>query len=79
MGIFFIFIPISFITLAPRYIAAHEVQLFFVLETVLGPVWVWFFINEQPSFKTIIGGISIIIIIFIYTLIELKNNNLKTI
>ena len=70
MGIFFVFIPISLITLAPRYIAAHQVQLFFVLETALGPIWVWYFINEKPSDKTIIGGIAIILIIFIYTILE---------
>jgi drug/metabolite transporter (DMT)-like permease len=73
MGIFFVFIPISLITLAPRYIAAHEVQLFFVLETALGPMWVWYFINERPTDKTIIGGLSIILIIFIYTILESRD------
>jgi drug/metabolite transporter (DMT)-like permease len=73
MCIFFVFIPISLITLAPRYIAAHEVQLFFVLETALGPIWVWYFINERPTDKTIIGGIAIIIIIFIYTILESRD------
>ena len=73
MGVFFVFVPISLITLAPRYIAAHEVQLFFVLETALGPIWVWYFINERPSDKTIIGGIAIILIIFIYTILESRD------
>ena len=72
MGVFFVFLPLSLLTLAPRYIPAHEVELFFVLETVLGPIWVWFFIKEQPSINTIIGGIAIILIIFIYTFLELK-------
>ena len=73
MGIFFVFIPISLITLAPRYIAAHQVQLFFVLETALGPIWVWYFINERPTDKTIIGGMAIILIIFIYTILESRD------
>ena len=73
MGIFFVFVPISLITLAPRYIAAHEVQLFFVLETALGPIWVWYFINERPSDKTMLGGIAIIFIIFIYTILESRD------
>lgn len=73
MGIFFVFVPISLITLAPRYIAAHQVQLFFVLETALGPIWVWYFISERPTDKTIIGGIAIILIIFIYTIMESSN------
>ena len=73
MGVFFIFVPLGLITLAPRYIPAHEVQLFFVLETVLGPIWVWLVINEQPSLKTIIGGFFIISIIFVYILFELRD------
>jgi drug/metabolite transporter (DMT)-like permease len=73
MGVFFVFLPISLITLAPRYIPAHEVQLFFVLETALGPIWVWLVINEQPSLRTIIGGFFIITIIFVYTLLELQD------
>ena len=79
MGIFFVFIPISLITLAPRYIAAHEVELFFVLETALGPIWVWYFINERPSDKTIIGGIAIILIIFVYTILELIEKKISNI
>ena len=77
MGVFFVFIPISLITLAPRYIPAHQVQIFFVLETVIGPIWVWFFINEQPSLKTIIGGLFIILIIFIYTLLEVRDKKIS--
>ena len=73
MGIFFVFVPISLITLAPRYIPAHEVQLFFVLETALGPLWVWYFINERPTDKTILGGIAILLIIFIYTFLESRD------
>ena len=76
MGIFFVFVPISLITLAPRYIAAHEVQLFFILETALGPIWVWYFINERPSDKTIIGGLAIILIIFIYTTLGLREKKI---
>ena len=66
-----LFIALSFITLAPRYIPAYEVEIFFVLETILGPLWVWLIIHEQPTTKTIIGGICIILIIMSHTLSEL--------
>tara|TARA_Y100000590_G_scaffold109920_1_gene125316 strand:- start:3771 stop:4634 length:864 start_codon:yes stop_codon:yes gene_type:complete len=72
MCFFCVFIPFSFITLAPRYIPAHEVQLFFILETVLGPIWVWLVIKEQPTTNTIIGGMCIVFLIFIHTILELK-------
>ena len=67
-----LFIALSFITLAPRYIPAYEVEIFFVLETILGPLWVWLIIHEQPTIKTIIGGICIILIIMSHTLSELR-------
>jgi len=67
-----LFIALSFITLAPRYIPAYEVEIFFVLETILGPLWVWLIIYEQPTTKTIIGGICIILIIMSHTLSELR-------
>ena len=67
-----LFIALSFITLAPRYIPAYEVEIFFVLETILGPIWVWLFIYEQPTTKTFIGGICIILIIMSHTLSELR-------
>ena len=74
MGVFAVFIPLAMISLAPRYIPAYEVEIFFVLETILGPVWVWLVIHEQPTNKTIIGGVFIIIIILIHTILELREN-----
>ena len=65
-------IALACMTVAPRYIPAYEVEIFFVLETILGPLWVWLVIYEQPSIKTIIGGMIIILVITIYTLTELR-------
>jgi len=73
MGILLV-IPLACITIAPRYIPAYEVEIFFILETILGPIWVWFVIHEQPSTKTIIGGIIIIFIIITHTVFELREN-----
>jgi drug/metabolite transporter (DMT)-like permease len=65
-------IPFVLITLAPRYITAAEVNLFFLLETILGPLWVWLVIHEQPSMATIIGGIVIISAIAVHSFLALK-------
>jgi len=73
MGLFLV-IPLACMTIAPRYIPAYEVEIFFILETILGPTWVWFVIHEQPSTKTIIGGIVIILIIITHTAYELREN-----
>ena len=68
-------LPFVLVTIAPRYITAAEVNLFFLLETILGPIWVWFVIKEQPSFETIIGGVLIIITIAIHSALSLKKHN----
>jgi len=65
-------IPFVLITLAPRYITAPEVNLFFLLETILGPLWVWLVIHEQPSIETIIGGIVIIGTIAVHSILALR-------
>ena len=72
MCIFCVAIPFVLITLAPRYITAAEVNLFFLLETVLGPFWVWLVIKEQPSMETIIGGVVIILTIATHSFLALK-------
>ena len=51
-------IPFVLVTIAPRFIPAAEVNLFFLLETIIGPIWVWLIIKEQPSLETIQGGAS---------------------
>ncbi len=67
-------IPFVCVTLAPRYITAAEVNLFFLLETIFGPFWVWLVIKEQPSLETIIGGGIIITTITIHSALILKKN-----
>ena len=65
-------IPFVLVTIAPRFIPAEEVNLFFLLETILGPIWVWMVIKEQPSLETILSGIIIIITIAIHSFIKLR-------
>ena len=65
-------IPFVLVTLAPRYITAAEVNLFFLLETILGPIWVWLVIKEQPSLETIVGGVVIILTIATHSILALK-------
>ena len=67
-------IPFVLVTIAPRFIPAEEVNLFFLLETIIGPFWVWLVINEQPSIETIQGGVIIILTIAIHSFLKLKKN-----
>jgi drug/metabolite transporter (DMT)-like permease len=67
-------IPFVLVTIAPRFIPAEEVNLFFLLETIIGPFWVWLIINEQPSIETIQGGTIIILTIAIHSFFKLKQS-----
>ena len=67
-------IPFVLVTIAPRFIPAEEVNLFFLLETIIGPLWVWLIIKEQPSIETIQGGLIIILTISIHSFIKLKKS-----
>ncbi len=72
MCIMCVAIPFVLVTIAPRFITAAEVNLFFLLETILGPIWVWLVIKEQPSLETILGGSVIILTIAIHSFLALK-------
>jgi len=50
-----------------RLIPAAQVALITLLETVLGPVWVWLALDERPTAITLVGGAVVIAAILIQT------------
>ena len=72
MCIMCVAIPFVLVTIAPRFIPAEEVNLFFLLETIIGPIWVWLIIKEQPSIEALQGGLIIITTIAIHSFLKLK-------
>ena len=57
-------VSFSLITIAPQYIPAPEVAMFFPLGTVLGTLIAWIVIKEQPSSNALIGGSIVIVTLF---------------
>jgi drug/metabolite transporter (DMT)-like permease len=76
-----IVLPVSFslITIGPRYLPASEVSLLMLLETALGPLWVWLVIHEQPGTSTLIGETIVVVSIAIYSLWQLITMRKNTI
>ena len=74
MCIMCVAIPFVLVTIAPRFIPAAEVNLFFLLETIIGPIWVWMIIKEQPTIETLYGGAIIVTTIAIHSFLKLKNS-----
>ena len=56
LGIGQIGLGLVLLTIGGRLIPAAEVALITLLEVVLGPLWVWIFLSEQPSAATLAGG-----------------------
>lgn len=56
LGVGQIGLGLIFITIGARLIPAAEVALITLLEIVLGPIWVWVALGEQPGATTLAGG-----------------------
>ena len=56
LGVGQIGLGLVLLTIGARLIPAAEVALISLLEIVLGPLWVWIFLSEQPSATTLAGG-----------------------
>jgi drug/metabolite transporter (DMT)-like permease len=56
LGVGQIGLGLIFLTIGARLIPAAEVALITLLEIVLGPIWVWIALSEQPAAATLVGG-----------------------
>lgn len=67
-------LPFSFALLAigPRYLPPPEVGLILLLETVLGPMWVWWALAERPSDATLIGGALVVATLVLHACWQLR-------
>lgn len=60
VGVTQIGLGLIFLTIGGRLLPAAEVALLTLLEIVLGPLWVWVFLSEQPSTATLVGGLIVL-------------------
>ncbi len=51
----------SLIANGPRFLPSADVSMFFLLETVLTPVWIWLLFGEIPSAPVLFGGTIVIV------------------
>lgn len=65
-----VMMPLAFwlLATAPRFLPAAEVGMFYLLETVLAPVWMWMIFREVPSTATLLGGTLIIGALLVHSL-----------
>ena len=70
-----IILPISFCTLsyAARFVPSSTVSLIMLLETVLGPLWIWWGIGEEPTNAMLLGGAIVIFSLAAFLINQRKN------
>ena len=71
-----ILVAISFtlITIAPQYIPAPEVAIFFPMGTVIGTLFAWLILKEELSNNAIFGGVVVILTLFIHSIYSAKQS-----
>lgn len=65
LGVCQIGLGLIFLSLGARLIPAAEVALITLLEIVLGPLWVWVALSEQPGAATLVGGAIVLVAVLI--------------
>ena len=74
-----VMLPLSFglMSIGPRYITAPEVGLVLLLESVLGPLWVWLALGEDPGARTLFGGAIVIATLAGHSLFSLRRATVR--
>jgi drug/metabolite transporter (DMT)-like permease len=72
--------PIAFflITLGPMRIPAAEVGMLMLLETAVGPLWVWLVLSEEPSSAALQGGSLVIATLLLHSLYQWQQRRLTS-
>lgn len=72
--------PLSFVlfVLSLRYISAAETSLIVLLESILGSLWVWWVLAEQPPLQTVLAGSLIISTLGVHTWLAFREEHQAT-
>lgn len=52
----------------PRFLPSADVSMFFLLETVLTPVWIWLLFGELPSAAVLVGGAIVVVTLVVHSI-----------
>jgi drug/metabolite transporter (DMT)-like permease len=68
-------IPLSSALIAngPRFLPSADVSMFFLLETILTPIWIWMLFKEVPSNAVLLGGVIVVVTLVVHSLWRLRS------
>ena len=72
LGVVILPVSLTLITRATHRLPAPEVNLIALLETVLGPLWVWLALGETPSPEVLGGGVLVLGAVTIHSVLALR-------
>ena len=78
LGFFQVGLGLSLYTLGSKSVPAVQATLLSMTEVILGPVWVWLFLNEIPLFYTILGGAILLLALASNAVLSWNNNQGST-
>lgn len=65
MGLVQMPLATALINNATRYLPSAEVALFYLVEAILGTLWVWWFLGENPPEATLYGGLLTLVTLLV--------------
>lgn len=72
LGIVILPVSLTMITRATHHVPAPEVNLVALIETLLGPIWVWLAIGERPAAEVLAGGILVVSAVTVHSALALR-------
>ncbi len=72
-------LALMLLTLGPRYLPAPEVAMLTLLETVLGPFWVWLALGEDPGPRSLTGGAVIVLVLLGHAILRLRRERARAV
>jgi drug/metabolite transporter (DMT)-like permease len=75
LGAFQLALGCALMTIAVRHLPAAEVGLFALLETILGPIWVWIAFGERPHDLALLGALVVVSALAANALLGLRRSN----
>lgn len=63
----------SLISNGPRFLPSADVSMFFLLETILTPIWIWMLFAEVPSNTVLLGGAIVILTLVAHSVWRLRS------
>jgi drug/metabolite transporter (DMT)-like permease len=61
-----------------RLLPAAETALLAMLENILGPLWVWFLLGENPGSYALVGGAIVLGALAVHTVLDMRPRSSRT-